>query len=228
MTLVLLGIIPTGAPVPADVAPHRAIPAGAWTGLALDLPAGHALSSEEEMIRFAQTRHAVLCHYATQADVIPVTPDQAFSDPNAVVRRIDRDATRIAGIHARLAGCVEYALAVDTAPEVASHPQAATGRDHLRLRARMRDVRGDRGRARGAFVEKLGRDVADRVERIRNVAGRAAPRLARIDLLVRRDRFDDCTSAISHLLADAQALGLDLSLTGPYPPFSFLDGGFDD
>lgn len=228
MTLMLLGIVPAGVPVPQGTPDHGAIAVGDWTGLTWRLPEGFDLASEEGTIRFAQARHEILCHYAGAADVIPVAPGDAFSDAGAVAQRIDRDVSRIAGLHARLAGCAEYALTIDTEPEADAAMKAATGRDHLRLRARMRDMRGERSNARHRFVEGFASGLGDVVEAHRTVAGRAAPRLARVDLLLRRDRIGACTAAITARLDEARNLGLRLSLTGPYPPFSFLDGALDD
>jgi len=228
MTLMLIGIVPAGTPSPAGLPDHCTIPSGPWTGLALSLPEEIDLAGEEGTIRFARARHEILCCYAASADVLPVAAGGGFANADAVARRIADDAERIASLHARLAGYVEYALAIDVGPDVTPAVAAGSGRDHLRQRARMRDQRGARGEGRRSFVERLGRDIGGRAAASRTVAGRSAPRLARIDMLLRREDIAPCAAALSERLPEAGTLSLNLSLTGPYPPFSFLDGAWDD
>jgi hypothetical protein len=219
--LMLAGLVPSGTPEPDGTPAHHRIPTGGHVGLALPLAAGIDLSDDCTAITLAQAQHALLCRYAETADVLPVALGGVFSGADSLGLHLAREASNIATLAERLAGRIEYSLAINLLPDRSAPGVAATGRDHLRQRARIRDDRTGRVAARRAFLESVSESLRPVTEAQRMVAGKDPGRLARIDALIERIRLAAFRSVIEVRLAEAETLGLALTLTGPYPAFTF-------
>jgi len=227
MTSVQLhGIVMEPVALCRDVPQHRLVPCGGLVALVSDFPdvSDFETLPPEQIADWALAHNTILSAYCGDIGLLPMQIGAIFSDEAAIQAEVcHREATFSASLRA-LAGLREYTLRLcvterDPAPAVVCE----TGRDHLRARHAARGHRQRQETARRAFA----RDVLAEIDKAATqVMPAGAPK---------QDRLLDCVFLIPisfvprlHQIAmerhgAADALGLDLHIVGPWPPYSFDD-----
>ncbi len=197
----------------------------AWVSDVPDVPVASTLERVKA--------HDAVCAAAMQSGEtpLPIRFGQTFADDGAAASAI---ASRRATLHerlARVAGCVELRVVVsrgrepqepatpvpETArPEPGADP--ATRRGTAFLRRLAREGRADLAREVGCeeirhAVREAAKPFIVELQRCE-----AARRLAFFPLLVRRPELDAAQATIASCLATG---GIEASLLGPFPPYSF-------
>lgn len=226
--VMLLGLVAADLPEPPDAPAHGRVAAGPWDALVLPVPDDLDCGTEAGTIALAQVQHRLLCGYAAQGDVLPVALGGAFTGAEAVLHHLRAEAARLQRLAEHLSGRVEYSVAISRVARPAEPLAAASGRAHLRQRARARDLRDAGNTARRAYLDALSDRIGHHAEARRLVPAGRPDRPARLDFLVRRDLLPTCLREIEATLPEATTLGLSLCLTGPYPAFSFAAGVMHD
>ena len=161
--------------------------------------------------------------------MLPVALGAGFSSTVAVAAHVAAIWPGIAPVIGRLSGRAEWMLRLEaaarTVPEPALAEPAGSGAAFLAGRRAARDLRRDRGAERRAF----GLQLEDRVRALpdASVLRRAArqDRLLDLSCLVPRAAMDRIVSLAHDAGTEAVALGLDLRVIGPCPPWSFVADG---
>lgn len=225
---------PAGLP---GVGPLRALPVsdGLWL-LAAPAPlARYGVEPIERGLRdldwvsaCALGHERVAEHFLDQGTLLPMKLFTLFTSDEAAVAQSRNDARRVARLRDRLRGRVEWGVRLrrrDEAPPPKTAAKPRSGREFLERKARARALTsgersGDRARA-GAALKALRKLAAAAVRKeLPDEAGRL---LLDAVLLVDRGK----TAALRRAAArQARALsreGIDLVLTGPWPPYHFLE-----
>ena len=169
------------------------------------------VSSDPELL-WAHER--VVDHLMDRGAVLPLRFGSVLRDPEALRAILDEDGARFRLLLSRVRGCVELAVRVGLA---SSEPgPLAAGRDYMRerLAARQRD-----------------QDAADRVlAPLRPLARATAHRAVQAENTTVSESYLVPRAAVEPFAAEVRALqaqnpGLSISCTGPWGPYSFVDGG---
>ena len=216
--LMLSGAYHKERPVPADVPSHGRLRAGGWTGLTLTVPADLDLDSADGAADMAQAQHHLLCRYIVQGDVLPVAFGSFFSSPTAVKHHLLEHAALLSELAQRLDGMVEFTVKLleERNPQSSRQP-SATGVEHLRHRRFMRDA----SRRRGRDIRQVLNHLQEGIDQIA-VAQKPRSCGRTIDILLPRHRLSTCLQRLNPIASLATSQGVSLSLTGPYPAFSFV------
>lgn len=173
----------------------------------------------------ALRQHAILQAYAAQTTVMPVRFGAVFSSETAVCRFL-QDPVRAAqhgALLARLDGCLEFGLVLTALAEVPAAPPvpaASSGRAFLARRADARTQRQKLTEDRQAMMHNLAEALgAHGTAQVRNSL--RPGRLLDLSLLVPRAHAAALATNVGEAEVTARALGLELHLNGPWPPYSF-------
>lgn len=169
-------------------------------------------------------------HFLGQGTLLPMKMFTLFTSEEAAVAQSRADARRVARLREKLRGRTEWGIRLrrreDAAPARPAS-RARSGREFLQRKAKARELsRGERSgdRARAERVFKALRKLA--ASSVRKELPEEAGRLL-LDAVFLVDRSK--AAALRRAVArDARALtrdGLDLVLTGPWPPYHFLEAG---
>jgi hypothetical protein len=169
------------------------------------------LSPDPELL-WAHER--VVDHLMDHGAVLPLRFGTALSDPEALRAVLHEDGARFRLLLSRVRGCVELAVRVGLA---SSEPAAvAGGADYMRERLAARQQE---------------KDAADRVlAPLRPLARATARRPAQAGNATVSESYLVPRAAVEPFAAEVRALqarnpGLSISCTGPWGPYSFVDGG---
>lgn len=224
--LLLAGLVRSATTTPADAPPHLRIAAGALTALAT--PAPGALfddAAEEPPLEVALCHHRLLAAYALAEDVLPVRFGTAFSGEAGIRSALAAGGARWRAGLARLAGRVEYTLAVEAGagPESRAVPGPARedGRAFLAEKRSRRDDRNRRAARRAAFLADLPGALAGLAADQAALGAPRGDRLADLALLVERAAIPDLLAQAHALAERARSLDLRLALRGPGPCYAF-------
>jgi hypothetical protein len=150
-----------------------------------------------------------------------------FTSDEAAVAQSQRDARRIARVRDRLRDRTEWGVRLrrreDEAPPQAAAP-ARSGREFLQRKARARErARGERSGdgARADRTYKVLRRLAAASVR-KELPAQAGRVLLDAVMLVDRSRTAELRRAVAREARDLAREGVDLVLTGPWPPYHFL------
>ena len=221
----LIGALATARPAPPGTPHHQQIEGPRWTGLALDLAADIDLDRADDTAKIAQQQHSVLCHYVIGGDVLPIAMGAVFSDNTAIKAHLCDAASGLDALANRMAGHVEYTLALARSHDAPDHMARQSGAGHLRARRAKRDRL--RSRNSTGMLQTIVSDLRD-VSTAHRLRGAQPGRMGAIDLLIRRDLWSDCRKTLDAWAEHARTSGLVLTATGPYPPFSFIEGRAND
>ncbi|MBI2565822.1 MAG: GvpL/GvpF family gas vesicle protein [Candidatus Schekmanbacteria bacterium] len=106
-----------------------------------------------------------------------------------------------------------------------------------RMAAKVKDTTLEKtwsdGAYRGRFVENVREDLGIEIEvvalPVRAVPGETPGKpFLNLACLVRRDRQEAFSAAMTHQAAAESAHGVALTVTGPWPPFTFVSEAFSD
>jgi hypothetical protein len=183
-------------------APLRAVRGGGLSVLC-------APAEQRELTAEALWRHeALLEELMEERDLLPVRFGTLVADEQAAARALSERSEELAAGLDRVRGAVELALRVEPR-EREPLPAAPSGREYLRSKlARMESAR--------RLHEPLAAVARDSdVQR--------GPELLRAAYLVDRDAVEEFVALVRRLQREHTELAL--LCTGPWPPYSFADGG---
>ena len=205
----------------ADVPPDRYGPDSIEAGLRdLDWVSRIALAHEAVVEHFARDRTAT---------VVPMKLFTIFSSRNRACEEMRRRAPELRGILRRIAGCQEWGIRIARTAQPARAtslgPAAETGAAFLAAKKVLRDRAREGARVAAAAAEDAFGTVAGLARSVRrHAAPRGAERPPLVDaaLLVpvsSRARF---AAAAKQAARACRAGGVELTLTGPWPAYNFI------
>ncbi len=222
--LLLIGV--ARAPLPKVTCPlsHRDIRAGAWHALAVPLE-GVDTDDEAEALDLATRQAQILACYTTQTDVLPIALGAGFADEAGLTRHLLQQAGWLDAMFARFAGRVEYGLRLEAsgaAPAPGASP-ATGGRDFLTRRRAVRDRRTETQARQKAQIARISQLLVQRAAEVKQLAPRGQSCLADWALLLDRQALPGLVQDLKTL--DDAPCQINMRLTGPLPPFSFVAEG---
>ncbi len=226
-SLWLHGLVVEGAATPPDAGAHRRIAAGGLVGLCTSV--GQAPDTAESAVAGALAHNALLVAQASQGAILPVRYGTAFSSEVALREHLSEHADLYRATLQRIGDAREFGLrlqSVDAQPEPAfrgAPPQQETGRAFLERGRLRRDRRGEEAQRRACRADRLARVCAGEARAMVRQARSRADTLVDLALLVSRDREDALRERARAAQIEAAKDGLCLTLSGPWPPYSFAD-----
>jgi hypothetical protein len=226
----------------AGAGPPRIVPLGRRLGLvAADVPrrafdAG-ALDSRLKdtawVAKTADAHHRAVDRLARSHAVVPLRLFTLFTSDVRAQQSLGRSAARLASALARVRDRSEWVVRVfrpARLPKASiTRERPASGTAFLRERASMRDAERERARALAAGVQALtaglGEVADDHVDRPVAAGGGA---LVDAAFLVGSHHVPAFRRKLSALSRDLRQRGCRVSLTGPWPPYSFVNLGGRD
>jgi hypothetical protein len=192
-----------------------------------------ALADLPWVAQIAVAHEHVVEHFARQrgSTAVPMKLFTMFSSPDRALDETRSRSRQIAGIVKRIGGCEEWGVRITRRPPRATRPaaraaRAASGAAFLTARKQTRDTARDVLRAAAesadAAYDTLAAIARDARRRDDVPQGAAAPPLLDAAFLVpgaHRPRFK---SAVKRLAARSAAAGTDLTVTGPWPAYNFV------
>ncbi|MEE4117748.1 MAG: GvpL/GvpF family gas vesicle protein [Paracoccaceae bacterium] len=236
MTALLLhGLTDASARAPQDAAPHVRVVAGRLVALCTPLEA--MPETEEEAVAGALSHNALLVAQARLSDVLPVRFPAGFSSKAALHAHIAAEGARYRAGLVRIGGACEYGLRLALRPGSAlpggslgapgdsgAAAPVPSGRAFLERGRRRRDLRTESAAARARMAERLVTEAAGLAREAMPGSPRA-DRLVDLALLVPASGVDALRARAADAAREAAGLGLDLILSGPWPPYSFAGLG---
>jgi hypothetical protein len=222
--------------------PPRAVDAGEGLWLVVGSAPLPAFSSEaiergledlDWVARCAVAHEAVLERLlAASAAVVPMKLFTLFAGDERAVSQVRRTRRRIARVVERIAGCAEWGIRIGAATGGAAAPAAgrrpASGSAYLAAKVRQREAARDRERAAREESARVLEEVGAAAREVRAierppVAGEPRPALEAVCLVEARGRrrFLALAARVERRL---KARGLRFELTGPWPPYHFVEG----
>jgi hypothetical protein len=188
-------------------------------------PAWVATPTREELLEYERvihSRHAV-------ADVVPMRFGSVLSDEEAVRAHLEEQRAAYLRALTRVSGCVEMgaraliSLPPPVTPEESAKPALRSGVDYLKARqrrysaeTRLRDHCAALEQALLSKVAPLCREHRSELTSPRS----AEPALCSLYFLVPRDQMSAFRAALSSIPDIGHT---ELMLSGPWPPFNFVD-----
>jgi hypothetical protein len=225
---------PAGLP---GVGPLRALPVseGLWL---LAAPAPLARYGERPIERglrdldwvsaCALGHERVAEHFLDQGTLLPMKLFTLFTSEEAALAQSRGDSRRVARLRDKLRGRVEWGIRMRRREEPRAAGPAAqprSGREFLQRKARERELArgerpGDRARADATLKSLRGLSAAAVRKELPAEAGRL---LLDAVLLVDRAKTPALRRAVAQLARSHAREGVELVLTGPWPPYHFLE-----
>ncbi len=234
MTALLLHGLQAASTPPALCAPpHLRLPLGDLVALCTptDPPAllsADAEADETALIEGALAHDRLLRACLSTGTLLPVRFGTVFSCMRVLQAAVARDASGYRRVLGRIGEASEYALRATLCSAAPCHDakgervRAPDGRTFLQARRERRDARQRTREDRLSWAEHLVERVAAIAQDV--VPGRQEPgRLLSISLLVQNRCKAALESCVAEAAGDATRFGLQLTLTGPLPAYSFSD-----
>jgi Gas vesicle synthesis protein GvpL/GvpF len=159
-------------------------------------------------------RHeAVVEALMAERDVVPLRYGTLFDDEAAAAAAIAEHRGELREALARVRGAVEISVRIAARSPLPQPPLASSGRDFLRAKTRIAEVREEARRSMHEPLAARARMSADR-------ASSELPELLRCAFLVDRGAVEEFTAAAAEL--DRASAEYSLLCTGPWPPYSFV------
>ena len=164
------------------------------------------------------------------ATVVPMKLFTMFSTPEKAVEAMRLRKAEIDAIVKRVRGCSEWGVRIVSATPAAEAPtkRIDSGTAFLQAKKHARDrIREDGRRAAAAAAsvyQDLGR-AAKQARRRPAPDGAAAPPLLDAAFLVSHSGAAKFKALVRKAGQECRAAGADLTLTGPWPPYNFVEGG---
>jgi len=224
---------------PPDVGPLRALPVaeGLWMLAAAAPLARYGAAPIERGLRdldwvsaCALGHERVTEHFLDQGTLLPMKLFTLFTSDEAAVAQSQRDSRRIARVRDRLRGRTEWGVRLrrrDDPPPAAPVAKARSGREFLKRKALVRQLSrgervGDRAKAERVFKSLRKLAAASVRKELPDEAGRL---LLDGVLLVDRSKAVALRRAVAQHARALSREGVDVVLTGPWPPYHFLERG---
>ena len=176
----------------------------------------------EEVAQMVLTHHGILQAYCADHALLPLRFGTVFSSIACLQETLATHAPRCADALEKLSRMREYSVQLIAQERPSASPvKAASGRDFL---SRRQDARNDRrhlSQRRRAFCENL----ETRLSVLSAIPPGSVPlkagRLLDMTLILTQAHRSSLQELAARYAPDAQALGLDLRITGPWPAYSF-------
>lgn len=219
--LLLHGVVLPSATSSATAPLHDRLACGGLIALVSTAPPGLAQLGPDALADVALAHHAVLQAYCEAGPVLPMKFGTVFSSADAVKRHLAPEADGLLTALQSLFDQREYNLRlIVTGDPTQDEEPVLTGRAFLSRSKVQRDLRRNLGENRLALSQTVAQEVLA-------FASRAEPGTVRAERIL--DLFVTLpTAAVSSLVAvlerfgpRAEALGLALSVTGPWPAYGF-------
>ncbi len=241
---------PSATPEPPrdvlDRGPVHLVQVGEFLAIASSLPAllpnGRAaqdlLHDEDDVPAIAAAHHRILAALAGAHDVAPVRLGAICADPVALARAVQDQAPALAATLARIAGAGEYIIQVldDRAKSARAQPASAApstsrpapppapgGRAYLTARRAHRDARRTAITAVETVCSTLSAEL-EAIARVHQVTPRRPNYPERkLDMAILLPKADEprLAAILAAHLPQAEAAGLRLKASGPWPAYSF-------
>ena len=222
MALFLHGVAAPG-PTPG-APPHAVFAMGDFAALAS--PAPPQVDTPEAMAEIALRHNEILAAWCRIGPVLPLRFGTVFSGAEALQTHLSTEATRLSQALAALGDAQEYVLRLRVAGDpVLPEAPADTGRAFLARGRAARDLRRDLGDRRMALARNLLTEASPLARQVSQAAAARADRLLDAALLVDRPQAASLSRLAEAHRDAALALGLDLTLTGPWPAYGFNPEG---
>lgn len=237
------GVVPGDqAPVDADGVegrPVRLVVHGGLGALVSAVPS-ERFSAEELQRRLedldtladlARAHDAVLEAALERGDVVPFRLCTLYETPEAVRGMLGAEADRFTAELARLRGKTEWGVKGFAVPRAEESPQArpASGAEYLARRGAERRHAESTDEALASAVAEVHASLADRAAAAvasrpqdRRLSGRDLEMVLNGAYLVARDSADEFAGQVLALRRRHADRGLELELTGPWPPYHFV------
>jgi hypothetical protein len=242
------GVVPGAVEQPpaaagVDAAPVRLHRRAGVTALVSEVPRERfdeqALSARLEDLdaleALARAHEGVLQTAMASGVVVPFRLCTIYSSPERLDAMLEREALTLTAALDRLDGMQEWGVKAFLAPAAAAvaagpEPEPATGTEYL-IRKRERREAADSGREEaeevvaGIHTRLTERAAAAALSRPqdRRLSGRDAEMVLNAAYLVAADEADAFRTAVEELGRRHEADGVELELTGPWPPHHFVE-----
>ncbi|MCT2594762.1 GvpL/GvpF family gas vesicle protein [Streptomyces sp. N2-109] len=212
------------------------------------------LSDRAELEQCARAHHAVIAAAADTAPTLPLPLATLYRGDERARAALRADEGRFLAVLERIADRVEWGIKVyagrrrpstPAPPHQASRPRTPGGRESRAVGSASRPGHAYLERVRGARDEREQRqeaglaaaDAVDRALRKVAVAGRRlrshdpalnpehGVQLLNAAYLVDQERAAELMGAIEQLRRSPEHRGIELEVTGPWVPYSFVEGG---
>jgi hypothetical protein len=216
------GIVPGGREV--DVEGVGGVSGGGLTMLARRLPfsAGELqrrLEDPEQVAVMAREHHAVLDTVMKGGDVIPLRMGTVYASREAIRAVLVEEGPRLARVLERLRGHAEWGVKGYLLPFAPAAP-ASSGTDYLRSRLAQRDHGNASADAAATLHDRLAAASSEAVLAPVRTREREQPMVLNGAYLLPHGDAEAFAALVGRLgRGDA---GLQLELTGPWPPYHFV------
>ncbi|MEM1067124.1 MAG: GvpL/GvpF family gas vesicle protein [Pseudomonadota bacterium] len=238
----LHGFVPPFTPDGPNAPDHLRVDLGGLVALATvaSAPREDGDAAIEDTLALGAVHHALLCASIEAGDVLPVRPGAVFSGEDALRQALVRRVPDYLKHLERISGQVEFAVhccrnpalngsagavaeSASAAPPASERQKAMapSGRAFLATRRNQRAARRSRAGDRRSFVAGLVNDLHSFAEAQSPLATADQGVLAHVAFLVMRTNTEGFLAALERLAPSGEALGLDLSVMGPLPPYAF-------
>lgn len=214
MTVLLYGIARSAEPVVdgtgVEDAPLRAVQADSLVAIVSDRRGPTPPRTSETLWEYEH----VVERIAARHTLVPARFGSILDDDDAVREMLGANSQQFLEALERIKGAVEVALSASWEQPAPANDDSQTGSGYLSARLEMRR------RAREVAGELTPLRKLARTSRCELPAQPAHP--MRCAYLLDRDRIDEFAAVVAQL--DAELANVDLVCTGPWPPYSFVDG----
>lgn len=178
----------------------------------------------------AAEHEAVVEHAASTGTVVPMKLFTLFASDERALEHVRRMKTSLDKVVARIEGCDEWGLRVlfdeSRATKAAKAPRPTSGTSFLQRKKQLEEKRRSANAEANAEVDELYERLAKSTKRAlrrpppnRELAGRV---LLDAVFLVERDEQKEFKSAVSSKAKELVKDGFAVTLTGPWPAYSFI------
>ena len=189
---------------------------------------GHS-AAPDVMEQRLRDHHHILLAYCGQTGVLPLRFATVFSSVPALTDTLLSRQEVPLSAYREIADLREYVLQLSVAaPPAEAATPPGTGRGFLMSRRQQRDDRQNRAQRARALAQSVETRVATIAARPPRSARPQAGRLLDLSFLIAARDVDRLAALAQEESAAAQAPGLDLLLTGPWPAYSYTFPALQD
>jgi hypothetical protein len=199
---------------------------------------GRRLEDLEDVAALARAHDGVLEAAAAQGAVVPFRLCTIYASADRLDAMLADETAPLSATLRRLAGSQEwgvkaYSAAPITAVDADSSP--ASGTAYLTLKRERREAAEEERQAAEEAVASLHARLAERAADAtvsaphdRRLSGHDAEMLLNAAYLVPTDGANGFRALVEHLRREHAPRGLEIELTGPWPPYHFVDPPSDE
>ncbi|MEL7178990.1 MAG: GvpL/GvpF family gas vesicle protein [Pseudomonadota bacterium] len=221
--LQLHGLVPSKAEYRKAAPPHELLRCGPISALISDMSHDHAADDmpPDALADWAMTHNAILTAYCADTTVVPMALGAVFSGKPAIIASLESQMDAHIAKLSALEGIQEFVVHLTTTPTRPPAQESPTsGRHFLQIQRNRRDGRHSLQKQQLAFAQAVLNQLQTPCLQIAAAGTRKADKLLNCVVLIRQDDVFHLQDMARGLHQPAQDLGLDLVITGPWPPYS--------